>query len=85
MKFIALARQTNLLYLLQPRYKSLMIEKLSIGRGQQFYNSTLRAQLKSNLKGSYRTIEIKSLNNVFIIDYKFPKDIKILNEGETGR
>ena len=82
MKFIALARQTNLLYLLQPRYKSLMIEKLSIGRGQQFYNSTLRAQLKSNLKGSYRTIEIKSLNNVFIIDYKFPKDIKILNEEE---
>ena len=59
-----------------------MIEKLSIGRGQQFYNSTLRAQLKSNLKGSYRTIEIKSLNNVFIIDYKFPKDIKILNEEE---
>ena len=81
-RFIALARQTNLLYLLQPRYKSLMIEQLSIGRGQRFYNSVLRAQLKNNLKGSYRTIEIKSLDNVFIVDYKFPKDIKILNEEE---
>ena len=79
-RFIALARQTNLLYLDSPRYKSLKIEQLKIDRGQRFYNSTLRAQLKQNLKGSYRTLEIKSLSNVFIIDYNFPDNIKILNE-----
>lgn len=81
-RFISLARQTNLLYLTHPRYKSLKIEELAIDRGQKFYNSTLRAQLKRNLKGSYRTIEVKRLSNVFIVDYKFPGDIKILNEGE---
>ena len=77
-----LARQTNLLYLTQPRYKALKIEQLQIDRGARFYNSTLRAQLKQNLKGSYRTLEIKSLSNVFVIDYKFPREIQILNEGE---
>ena len=81
-RFIALARQTNLLYLTQPRYKALKIEQLQIDRGARFYNSTLRAQLKQNLKGSYRTLEIKSLSNVFVIDYKFPREIQILNEGE---
>ena len=81
-RFISLARQTNLLYLTQPRYRALKIEQLQIDRGQRFYNSTLRAQLKQNLKGSYRTLEIKSLSNVFVVDYKFPNEIKILNEGE---
>ena len=81
-RFISLARQTNLLYLTQPRYRALKIEQLQIDRGQRFYNSTLRSQLKQNLKGSYRTLEIKSLSNVFVVDYKFPKEIQILNEGE---
>ena len=81
-RFISLARQTNLLYLTQPRYRTLKIEQLQVSRGQRFYNSVLRSQLKQNLKGSYRTLEIKSLSNVFVIDYKFPKDIKILNEEE---
>ena len=81
-RFISLARQTNLLYLTQPRYRALKIEQLQIDRGARFYNSTLRSQLKQNLKGSYRTLEIKSLSNVFVVDYKFPKEIQILNEGE---
>ena len=75
-RFISLARQTNLLYLTQPRYKALKMEQLQIDRGQRFYNS------QRNLAGSYRTLEIKSLSNVFVIDYKFPSDIIILNEGE---
>lgn len=81
-RFISLARQTNLLYLTQPRYKALKMEQLQIDRGQRFYNSVLRSQLQRNLAGSYRTLEIKSLSNVFVIDYKFPSDIVILNEGE---
>ena len=83
-RFISLARQTNLLYLTQPRYRALKIEQLQIDRGARFYNSTLRSQLKQNLKGSYRTLEIKSLSNVFVVDYKFPKEIQILNEGEIN-
>lgn len=41
----------------------------------QFYNSTIKSQLKSSLAGSYRTLEPKRLTNLLVVDYKWPNNV----------
>jgi len=76
-RLIALALQTKVIQAPSTGYSKLVLSLTgnSTGGQMQFYNSTLKAQLKSNLAGSYRTLEPSRLKSTLIVDYKWPKNI----------
>ena len=77
-RLISLALQTKVSKSASTGYSRLNLNLTATGEAtgqKQFYNSTLKAQLKANLAGSYRTLEPKRLKNLLVVDYKWPNNI----------
>jgi hypothetical protein len=78
-QLIKLAEQQGIAYAVGPKFKKVNIDKLLIGENKQFYNSTLRNLLKRQLEGSYRTLTPTGVSSIQLINYKFPKTVKVAN------
>ena len=85
-RLISLALQTKLSKAPSTGYSRLNFNLTAQGTAtgqKQFYNSTLKAQLKANLAGSYRTLEPKRLANLLAVDYKWPNNISPSQKDES--